>query len=110
MMYYNDMRKKRVSQSTPVQAYLGPEERERLERLARQLETSKSEILRRGIEALERQLTDPAAHPALRVIGLAREARRKGPPADVAREHDRFLGDSEEAGWTKTRRERARER
>lgn len=37
----------------PVQVYLDPPDRERLERLARRLDTTKSEVLRRGLAALE---------------------------------------------------------
>ena len=37
----------------PVQVYLTPPERERLDRLAAELESTKSDVLRRGLEALE---------------------------------------------------------
>ncbi len=52
---------KRVAE--PVQVYLSPADRDRLERLAEQLETTKSEILRQGLAALESQVrqTDPPA-------------------------------------------------
>ena len=89
----------------PVQVYLDPDDRARLERLTERLETSKSEALRRGLEALERQLTDPAEHPALRIVGIAgREgaaAQETDPdrPQDAAREHDRVLTDAEESTW-----------
>ncbi|HEV8612834.1 MAG TPA: hypothetical protein VGQ73_04935 [Gemmatimonadales bacterium] len=77
----------------PVQVYLAPADRRRLDRLAEQLQTTKSAILRRGLEALERQLTRPEAHPALRIIGIAEE--ELGPPLkyDLAREHDRYLAE-----------------
>lgn len=39
----------------PVQVYLDPADRERLERLAERLESTKSDILRRGLAALESQ-------------------------------------------------------
>ena len=57
------MKKKKVSGAAPVQVYLGPRDRDRLERLASRLDLSKSDVLRRGIEALERQVTDPDFHP-----------------------------------------------
>jgi hypothetical protein len=41
----------------PVQVYLQPPDRERLERLTARLGTTKSDILRRGLEALEAQTT-----------------------------------------------------
>jgi hypothetical protein len=37
----------------PVQVYLAPPDRERLERLARELELTRSDVLRRGLEALD---------------------------------------------------------
>jgi hypothetical protein len=88
----------------PVQVYLDPEDQDRLERLREQLDSSKSDVLRRGLEALEREITDPDRHPALRIIGIARH-RATGsdtatdPGYDVVREHDRFLTESEEESW-----------
>jgi hypothetical protein len=79
----------------PVQVYLDPEDRQRLERLRERLATSKSDVLRRGLASLERELTDPEAHPALRIVGLG--ASQGGP--DAAREHDRLLADGEERSW-----------
>lgn len=88
----------------PVQVYLDSADRDRLERLREQLGATKSEALRRGLAALEREITDPERHPALRIIGIAgavtAAARRS---YDVAREHDRFLADGEEASWTAPR-------
>jgi hypothetical protein len=46
----------------PVQVYLERADRERLERLASQLDATKSDVLRRGLEALESQIRRPAAH------------------------------------------------
>jgi hypothetical protein len=91
------MTKRRVSEAAPVQVYLGREGQERLERLTEQFETTKSEILRRGLLALERELLDPAAHPALRLIGLV--SSESDDVDDAARDHDRLLTDSEEASW-----------
>jgi len=86
----------------PVQVYLDPADQERLERLREQLHSTKSDVLRRGLEALERALTDPERHPALRVIGLAAGTEDRGSPDyDVAREHDRFLAETEEASWAR---------
>lgn len=88
---------KRVAE--PVQVYLDPADRDRLERLASQLDTSKSGVLRRGLEALERQLSNPDAHPVLQIIGLADQERGARVEYDVAREHDRLLTDAEVASW-----------
>ena len=90
---------KRVAE--PVQVYLDASQRARLERLAAQLDTSKSGVLRQALEALEREVTDPAAHPALQLIGMAEE-RSDATPApgnDPAGDHDAVLADSEEDSW-----------
>ena len=82
---------RRVSDPTPVQAYLAPEEYEALERLVDQLGTSKSDVIRRGIRAVEREFTDPHRHPALRLIGIAERKKSCGGKSDPARDHDRHL-------------------
>lgn len=83
----------------PVQVYLDPEDRDRLERLRDRLGSTKSAILRRGLEALEREVLDPAAHPVLGLIGMVDpEGVREGEP-DPARSHDALLADDEEASW-----------
>ena len=86
----------------PVQVYLQPDEQDRLGRLTDRLATSKSDVLRRGLEALERELADPAAHPNLRVIGIGESVRSADDDesVDPAREHDRVLADAEEGSWT----------
>ena len=83
----------------PVQVYLAAPDHDLLGRLVAQLDATKSDVLRLGLQALERQLADPATHPALRIIGLA--DRETAPPAgyDVIREHDRALADCEAAAW-----------
>jgi Arc/MetJ-type ribon-helix-helix transcriptional regulator len=88
----------------PVQVYLVRGDRDRLERLAAQLDATKSDVLRRALRALVQQIADPTTHPALRMIGLA--DREVAPPAkyDVAREHDRFLAEAETAAWRPPRR------
>jgi hypothetical protein len=99
----------RVSEPAPIQVYLERSQRERLERLAERLRTTKSDVVRRGIDALDRQVTDPKLHPALAIIGIA------APGSDddtelgysVARDHDRFLSDAMEndiAEWRKAHR------
>ena len=98
MMKRHDKRRRGVAE--PVQVYLDSAERARLERLTAQLDATKSDVLRQGLGALERQLTDPASHPALRIIGIAAGyPRRPSVGYDVAREHDRFLAESERASW-----------
>lgn len=83
----------------PVQVYLHPNDRDRLARLTDKLATSKSDVLRRGLEALEREVSDPAAHPALKLVGLG----ASDPAAsllDAARDHDAALGDAEVRSWS----------
>lgn len=92
----------------PAQVYLDPDDQDRLARLTTRLHTTKSDVLRRGLEALERELTDPDSHPALRLIGIGRSGAgdEVGPTteagsrvADAARDHDEVLVASEEASW-----------
>jgi Arc/MetJ-type ribon-helix-helix transcriptional regulator len=98
----HDGKGKRVSE--PVQVYLDGGQRRRLEQLAGQLGLSKSDVVRRGLEALERQLADPAEHPALRIIGIAAAETTVDADYDVAREHDRYLTESERKSWKPARR------
>lgn len=57
----------------PVQVYLGRPDRERLERLASHFDATKSDVLRRGLEALESLIGRPAPraeqHVALPTFG-----------------------------------------
>ena len=53
----------------PVQVYLDAPELSRLERLAARLDATKSDVLRRGLEALE-SLTRRAAGPAVPPVAL----------------------------------------
>ena len=96
----HDKRRRPRGVSEPVQVYLTPSQQARLNRLTAQLALSKSEIIRRGLEALEQQLTDPASHPALQLIGLLDDVRVGSREIDVARDHDRYLADSEVSSWS----------
>ncbi|MDP9179472.1 MAG: CopG family transcriptional regulator [Gemmatimonadota bacterium] len=101
----HDTRATRVSE--PVQVYLDRGQRRRLERLADELGLSKSDVVRRGLEALESQIADPTEHPALRIIGIATGEKPNATGYDVSREHDRFLAESELKSWKPaTRRKR----
>lgn len=93
--YHDSRSSRRVAE--PVQVYLRPAEKECLDRLTARLETTKSDVLRRGLEALERQISDPDHHPALRIIGIVSVA--DDPEVDVARDHDDVLADREIASW-----------
>ena len=100
MKHNHDYKSRPPRVAEPVQVYLRAEERERLARLIKELDTTKSDVLRRGLEALELQMTDPEQHPALSVIGIVAlsPADQEG-HVDAAREHDRVLADTEEASW-----------
>ncbi len=88
----------------PVQVYMASDDRVRLDRLTEELETTKSDVLRRGLEALEQQLLDPEHHPALRIVGIAGEDVAGKVGYDVAREHDRFVADVEDSRTKRKRR------
>jgi hypothetical protein len=97
MKRHHERKPTRVSE--PVQVYLSASERARLERLARQLDATKSDVIRQGLEALEVRLADPADHPIQRIIALADGVEVFPESFDVAREHDRFLAESEIDSW-----------
>jgi hypothetical protein len=107
-MKQNHERLRRGRVSEPVQVYLERRDRDLLERLAGRLGATKSDVLRRGLAALERQLSDPAQDPVVGFIGLADLAEGRDPGYDVAREHDRFLAASEEASWRAAGKRRGR--
>lgn len=44
-------------------------------------------------------MSDPAEHPALRIIGIASAETAKAAGYDIAREHDRYLAESERKSW-----------
>jgi Arc/MetJ-type ribon-helix-helix transcriptional regulator len=111
MIYYHDLmsqdnerRRKRVAE--PLQVYLDPTQRRRLEQLSSELGLSKSDVVRLGLEELERRMTDPDQHPALRIIGIASAETSKAEDYDVARDHDRFLAESERKSWKTVRKAR----
>ncbi len=78
MMHGHDKRPRSPGRvAEPVQVYLNPADRERLERLAERLEATKSDVLRQGLAALEaqtRQAESPEANreplPTFRGEGL----------------------------------------
>jgi Arc/MetJ-type ribon-helix-helix transcriptional regulator len=93
----HDKSAKRVSE--PVQVYLDPAQRRQLNQLAGDLGLTKSDVIRQALEALERQMSDPAEHPALRIIGIASGETASAAGYDIAREHDRYLAESERKSW-----------
>jgi hypothetical protein len=61
-------------------------------------------VLRRGLEALEREVTDPTAHPALKLVGLG--ASPAAGSLDAARDHDAALADAEVRSWPRAAEDR----
>jgi len=100
MRYKKDKSRLPPRVAEPVQVYLHPDDQDRLARLTDKLSTSKSDVLRRGLEALEREVSDPAAHPALKLVGLGASDPATD-PLDPAREHDAALADSEVRAWNR---------
>jgi hypothetical protein len=105
MTEYHDTPRRPRRVGEPAQVYLTESDQARLERLTVQLSASKSDVLRRGLEALELQHMEPSAHPALRIIGMVDHVPGKD-SVDVAREHDRVLADDEAESWPATTDER----
>ena len=89
--------KRRVAE--PVQVYLRPGEKDRLDRLTEKLDTTKSDVLRRGLKALELQISDPEHHPVLKIIGMV-SVPDDDPGIDIAREHDEYLAATGIASWS----------
>jgi hypothetical protein len=59
----HEAKPRRGRAAEPVQVYLAPADRERLERLAAELDATKSDVLRQGLLALEAQTRHTAAGP-----------------------------------------------
>ena len=59
----HEMEKRTDRVAEPVQVYLDRPDRERLERLAERLDATKSDVLRRGLEALDSLTRRPAGKP-----------------------------------------------
>ena len=98
MTDYHDKPRPAKRVGEPAQVYLAEADQARLERLTAQLGASRSDVLRRGLEALELQHMEPAAHPALRLIGMV-DAGVETDAVDIAREHDDVLAMGEEMSW-----------
>ena len=87
--------KKATKVREPVQVYLAPPDRDRLAALAERFGLTKSEVLRRGLAALEREATDAEQHPLMRLFRIADAEEDRGPPVDydVVLEHDRAIAE-----------------
>jgi hypothetical protein len=110
MKYDHEPRRRTPKVSEPVQVYLDQGDLRRLEQLTRQLGTTKSAVFREALRVLQRQLTDAEHHPALGVIGIAPEDIGPHVAYDIAREHDRYVADLEDARSTKRAKPKKRAR
>ncbi len=91
-------RKAKSRVGEPVQVYLAVSDSERLHALAKQLGASKSDVLRQGLAALEREVSNPDRNPLLRLIGVIKsDTSISNDGRDLAREHDAFLSDALES-------------
>jgi hypothetical protein len=86
------MTKRRVAE--PVQVYLTTPDLARLAWLTNALGATKSDVLRRALQALERDLADPEAHPLLRLSGIGVGGEGPATRYDPAVEHDRYLAEA----------------
>jgi hypothetical protein len=88
----------------PIQVYLDRVERASLDRLARELEVSRAEVLRRGLEALgrERRVT---VYDALAPLVGSVDAPRA--PDDLAERHDEHLAGDHDKGVAQFLRNRS---
>jgi hypothetical protein len=76
---------------TRLQVLLSEEQARRLKELARKRRTSKTNLVREGIELILRQKRDKAPDPLLDLIG---QAHRVG-QSDISRCHDKYLAAAE---------------
>ncbi len=72
----------------PIQVYLTRRERAALERLARQMGVSRSEVLRRGLSALATGAVEIGHDPMDAMVGAFDQTAA---PSDLAEGHDRHL-------------------
>ncbi|MFQ6101076.1 MAG: hypothetical protein ACE5OS_07550 [Anaerolineae bacterium] len=73
----------------PVQVYLGPRHLNILSQLVEKLGVSQAEALRRGLEALAREVVPVEEDPAWQLIGLMGEDTDS--PGDLSVNHDKYL-------------------
>jgi hypothetical protein len=92
-------RSKRVRE--PIQVYLDGGERAALDRLARALGVSRAEVLRRGLDALDRGRRVSVYQALAPLVGAFQSPHG---PTDLAERHDDYLGRERPARSAKSRR------
>jgi len=93
-------RKKPAMVREPIQIYLDRAERHQLDLLARELDVSRGEVVRRGLEALRRS-TPKSFYEAFEPLIGSMSGRDL--PADLSENHDKYLADALEARWSRGR-------
>jgi len=78
----------------PIQVYLDRRERSRLDRLARELRLSRAEVLRQGLQSLERQQAGSLFEAFAPLLGAFDNPEA---PSDLAERHDEYLAQDLEA-------------
>ena len=78
-----------VAEKKPVQVYLDRSYQSKLSLLTTRLGLSQAEVLRRGLDALMRNVIQPENDPAIQLIGLMGD--QSGSPGDLSVEHDSYL-------------------
>ena len=94
-------RKNRGQVREPIQVYLGSSERARHERLARDLGNSRAEVLRRGLQSLERGEASSLYDALEPLVGAFSNPRA---PTDLAERHDDYLAADLQARAARSRR------
>ena len=80
----------------PIQVYLTPDERSKLDRVAVLLGVSRAEVLRRGISAVARDAYADTADPLDELVGRFDSSTV---PPDLSTRHDDYLADAIESEW-----------
>lgn len=75
----------------PLQIYITSDERRLLDRMAKETGLSRAEVLRRGLRSFARE--QPAASSPM--LEFMRDMRGSDWPADIGRNHDRYLEDAQ---------------
>jgi hypothetical protein len=93
-------KKKPAAVREPIQVYLDTTERRQLDQLAKQLDVSRAEVLRRGLDALRTQKPQTIYEAFEPLIGSIDDPDG---PTDMAENHDKYLADWREAKWKRGR-------
>ena len=83
----------------PLQVYMTSDERRLLDRMAKDTGISRAEVLRRGLRSFARE--QPAGQSPM--LTFVREMRGSDWPADIGRNHDKYLEEAHLDPHTKRR-------